>query len=135
MTRSTAFPAGTTRRPGARSSLRVLGVAEAAAGVVLAGRPRSVIARVDGGRGGPPPWVVRLLGGRMVAQGLVEAARPGPAVAVGGAALDGSHALSMLALAVVSRRLRPPALASALLAGATAALLAVAARSTADADG
>jgi len=115
------------RPSSARAALRITGAAEALAGAALATRPVTVAALAGGTP--PPLWIVRVLGARMVAQGVLEIARPAPAVAMGGAVVDGSHALSMVAAAVLSRRFRRPALASAALAGLTStALLGVFAR-------
>lgn len=94
-----------------------------ATGAALVARPAAVWRRVAGpGDARRATDVVRLLGGRMAVQGAVELLRPAPRVAAAGAAVDGTHALSMLLLAAVSGRYRRAALASAGLAGGTAVL-------------
>jgi hypothetical protein len=84
-----------------------------------AGLPRLVRSDV------PPVWLTRVLGGRLLAQGLISLTRPTGPVLVGGAAVDAMHAVSLMPLAF-SLRYRRIALLSALDA-ATAAALALAA--------
>ncbi|MGH9116242.1 MAG: hypothetical protein ACRDWW_10505, partial [Acidimicrobiales bacterium] len=59
--------------------------------------------------------VVRLLGARHVAQALLSGSQPARGVLALGAEVDVSHALTMLALALLVRTYRRPALASALI--------------------
>lgn len=101
---------------------------EAALGTVLAVRPEEV-ARTAAGPGSPAPpaWVVRVLGLRMAAQGMVEAAagKRGDAarwVRLAGAAVDGTHAASMVAMAAWKPAYRRSALLSAGVAAAFAAI-------------
>ena len=73
--------------------------------------------------------VTRALGVRHLAQVSACLAFPGRRVWLGGAAVDGLHALSMLGLAVVDRRRRVSALADAVVAagwGVTSALIGLA---------
>ena len=61
--------------------------------------------------------VVRVLGARQIAQTAASWVRPTPAVLRLGAEVDALHCASMLVLAILSRRWRRPALASAAIAG------------------
>ncbi|MGN6606924.1 MAG: hypothetical protein ACTHMS_07935 [Jatrophihabitans sp.] len=120
---------------GDATTIRAIGLVEAVTGALLATRPNAMITLVDRHRAGPPVWLVRVLGARMLVQGAVEIARPLPVVAMGGAAVDASHALSMLPVVIASRRFRRPASVSGAVAGATAAaLLGAFVRATSHAD-
>ena len=119
MTRVAAPPA--TRW---RTGLRVIAAMQVAAGATLAARPNTVIHLVDRRRGGAPAWLVRVLGTRMLLQGVAEIAVDDPVVILGGGLVDATHAASMLAAAAASPRFRRPALVSAAVAGASAAALA-----------
>jgi hypothetical protein len=102
----------------------------AAAGLALLARPARVTRLAAAGGPLPPTWLVRLLGGRSVAQHGLVLLRPGRGVVLGGAAIDALHALSMVGAAAVWPQYRRPALASAGMAGASVALaLATAPRS------
>lgn len=110
-----------TRR-GSGSQAVTLALAQCAAGSMLLLDPRRVGALSASPLRVPPaPWVVRLLGGRLVGQGAVVIARPSGRAAVIGAVVDAAHAATMLAVAAVSTRYRRPALISAFVAGACAA--------------
>jgi hypothetical protein len=112
---------------------RVLAATRSVVGAALLARPMAIARPACRGRREPAAWVVRLLGGRMLAQGVFELLRPRPDVFLAGAAVDGSHALSMLGLAAASNGFRPVALASAGTAAASgvgAALAAEALRSS-----
>ncbi|WBB71365.1 hypothetical protein O7602_16515 [Micromonospora sp. WMMD1128] len=65
---------------------------------------------------------LRVLGARHLAQTAVVLRWPAPGVLAAGAAVDGVHALTALALAAVDRRQRHAALADAAVAAAWAAL-------------
>lgn len=98
-----------------------------AARVVLAGTellaPDDVLRAIAGpGIHGSGRSVVRVLGARDLVQTAVTAVRPSRAVLVGGAVVDSLHAMSMIALAVMSRPSRRAASTSAVVA----ALMAVA---------
>lgn len=113
--------------PTARRVIRAVAAAQAGAGALLLTAPEGRL--VTGRSGGPiPTWVVRLLGGRLVTQAGIEVLRPTPATALGGATVDVTHGLSMLAVAAMSRRHRQAALRSAAFAAASAAALAIALR-------
>lgn len=105
------------------------------AGAALTARPRAVADRLSGpGERPAPAWVTRVLGARMLAQGMVEAVRPTPDLLLAGALVDMTHAASMVPAAEWWREYRRAAIASG--AGALAcALLATAAGLKARRDG
>lgn len=70
-------------------------------GVTLLGAPRLVLRLLGGRQTRLAQAVLRILGARHVLQATVTAARPSRVVLVGGAGLDGLHALTALALAAV----------------------------------
>jgi hypothetical protein len=110
-----------TARSGAVAA--VLPAAQSALGVVLLGWPGPVGRALTGRHETVPPrWVVRVLGGRLVAQGAVSLARPTATVALGSAGVDAAHAASMYALAAATRQYRRAALINAAAATATAAV-------------
>jgi hypothetical protein len=86
----------------------------------LAG-PARLLSAVGADRSGPPTWVVRVLGGRLLAQNALVWAVPARGVLLGGAAIDGLHALSMLAAAARWPGCRRAAVVSGVTAAATAA--------------
>lgn len=98
-------------------------------GAALLLRPTGLGRLAAGGAEPPPPAIVRLLGGRMAAQGLLLLGRvsDGRAFRVG-AAVDGCHAASMVAAAAAFPRFRRAAAASAAIAFAMAAFETKAAR-------
>jgi hypothetical protein len=104
---------------------RTVRVASSAAligwGAALLARPDDVAAAVAG-RPTPPSWLVRVLGARQVVQQLVVLAVPTPAVTRAAAAVDLTHAASMLAALVVAPRYRRAELVSAAVATASAVL-------------
>ena len=79
-------------------------------------RPAAVAGWVDGGADGRSVAVVRVLGVRHLAQGLAGLVTARRAAARLGAGVDGLHAASMVGLAVLDRRHRRGAAASALTA-------------------
>jgi hypothetical protein len=105
--------------------VRAVAAAQAGAGALLLIAPQGLLVRSRSG--GPiPTWIVRLLGGRLVIQAGVETIHPTSATALGSAAVDLTHALSMLAVAMMSRRHRQAALRSAAFAATSAAVLVIA---------
>lgn len=105
--------------------IRAVAAAQVALGGWLAVRPDAAIAAVGiRHRQAPPAWLVRVLGARITMQAALELARPTREVAWVGAGVDVTHALSMVAVAAISRRFRRGAALSALIAGASAAALA-----------
>lgn len=100
---------------------RALGVLTAAAGALLATRPRDVAQSVGGGHP-PEAWIVRALGARMVLQGAVLAARPSRRVAAVCGSVDIAHAASMIGAAAYWPRYRHAAWVSAGVASGAAAI-------------
>lgn len=96
---------------------RVFATASAATGLALLLRAERIAAAAGRRAGRPDPRIVRVLGARQVAQAVLTLVRPTSAVLALGAAVDASHAASMVALAGASPRFRRPALASATVAG------------------
>ena len=90
--------------------------AHAAHGGALLLRPAAVAWRVDGDADGRSVAVVRVLGARHLAQGLAGLVATRRVAALLGAGVDGLHAASMVGLAVLDRRHRRGAAASALVA-------------------
>ena len=103
--------------PSSALPLRALGVLTVAQGAAYLLATRRVLVLVSGRRPATAEVpVTRVLGVRLVAQGLVLCLAPAtelPRLARRTAAVDGVHGLSMAALAVASTRHRPAALASA----------------------
>ena len=91
-------------------------------GAVLLVAPERMTRLACGGGPEPRTWVVRLLGGRLVAQHGLLLARPERRLVLAGAAVDAVHALSMLAVAAAWRDHRRPASVSAATALASAAV-------------
>ena len=100
-----------------RRHLTVLAVAHAARGAALLIHPAAA-SRAGPGRQSPPPWVAKALGLRFLGQGGAELAWPRRATVMIGAAVDLTHAGSMLVAATMLPQYRRAALRSA--AGATA---------------
>jgi hypothetical protein len=100
----------------------------AAWGAVQLAFPEQVLAALAPHRPQPPAWVVRLLGGRMLAQYIGVAVAPDRQVVALSSAVEGGHAASMLLLAAVRPARRRVGLVSAGIAGgaALAGLLAAA---------
>lgn len=111
-----------------RATLRGIAVAQACIAAVLAGRPDDAnrLAGQDP-RDAPPTWIVRLLGLRQLGQAAFQFVKPTPAIAYTAAAVDASHAASMVWVAARSTRYRRAAVLSGGLAAASAAALAAAA--------
>lgn len=112
------------RRAPARWS--VLATVQCLLGAALLERPDRIGRAVGGGGGGestPPSGVLRVLGGRLLLQGLAALARPDARVARLSAGVDATHAASMLFVAAGVARYRRAALISAALAVGSAAVL------------
>ena len=93
---------------------RVLGAGTCAAGALTLLRPDALTRAVaEPDHSGPPTWIVRVLGGRQLIQGVAILLAPTPAVVDVGKLVDVLHASSMLALAAVSPRYRRAGLVSA----------------------
>jgi len=109
--------------------IRALGGVQLIVGLALLLQPRRVAAAVAGGHRRPVAgWLVRVLGARSVAQGAVLIARPTADLAMAGAAVDATHALSMIPFCGSHARHRRAAFASGATAAALSAAGVVAAR-------
>jgi hypothetical protein len=114
-------------RPGLASAgpgLTAVVLLRGAYGVALCCAPGPMISLVAGGGASPNPGaraVARVLGARHLAQAVLSAARPTPAVLSLGAGVDVLHSASMLALAAVDRPRWRLGLTDGVIAGAFAA--------------
>jgi len=101
--------------------MRWVSVVRACYGVVLLGLPAPLITALAGS---PPSArvqaVARVLGGRQLAQGTICGLAPARELIEAGAAADGLHSASMLALATGQPGLRRALLADAAIAAALA---------------
>ena len=101
---------------------RRLVTGKALLGSALVLQPRSVLRLAAGQRrAAVPAWLARVLGARILLQSTVEFLQPTRSVLLGGALIDLAHATSMTPFTLAGRY-RRVALASAALAGGTAAL-------------
>ncbi|MEU2349127.1 hypothetical protein [Modestobacter sp. NPDC049651] len=89
-----------------RAVVRAASAVAAVWGAVLLVAPERVTRAVAGGGPEPRAWVVRLLGGRLVAQHGLVLLRPSRAVVLLGVGVDTVHAASMVALAAALPRYR-----------------------------
>lgn len=101
--------------------LRAYGSAHAVLGAALSSRPNEVAHIVAGREAPPPPWVVRVLGVRLLAQGVAELLCPTFRVLLCAAGIDALHAASMMGIATDTRH-RKSAIVSAVVAGTSASL-------------
>jgi len=102
----------------------VLATVQCLLGAALLERPDRIGRAVGGGvESAPPSGVLRVLGGRLLLQGLAALARPDARVARLSAGVDATHAASMLFVAAGVARYRRAALISAALAVGSAAVL------------
>ena len=107
---------------------RALPVGQAAGGALMIWRPGPLARAVSSAPSNVPAlWVLRLLGLRLLAQGITGALWPRPEVAAVSAMVDATHSASMALAAMVTPRFRRPALISAAVALASAAISAQAA--------
>jgi hypothetical protein len=109
-------------RPNAAAVLRTSAVQRCVTGALLTCVPDAVTGLIAGDMPRPPHWLVRVLGGRLLIQGLVEYTRPRQVVVLVGIAVDAAHAASMVAAAVLLPAYRRTAAASAAEATVAAAL-------------
>jgi hypothetical protein len=112
-----------------RPIVRAVGVARAVAGGLVIARPADTARWISGLRG---PRVVttlaRALGIRLAVQAMAELAWPTRRVVLASAAVDATHAFSMLVPYALGPRYRRAAVVNAATSSVTAALLAVEAR-------
>ncbi len=102
---------------------RVLSAAQLGLGLATLIRPRQVVAALTpDGSAMPDRRIVRVLGLRQVVQGAVGLATPTTTVTSWGAAVDASHAASLIPIVLFSSRYRAAASASAGLATVAAVI-------------
>lgn len=109
----------------ARPGVLVLAGAQVAQAALLLAQPASMVRSAVGDQDVPPPWIMRLLGARMLVQAAADVVSPRPTTLRVSAFVDVTHAASMVIAAKVWPRYRRAALASAISA-ASAATAAVA---------
>lgn len=97
-------------------------------GMMLLGAANTVTGMIAGDEPRPPAWLVRVLGGRLLVQGLLEYARPHRRVLLAGATIDLAHAATMVAAVVLLPAYRWTASASVAEAALAAVLTASAAQ-------
>jgi hypothetical protein len=114
-------------RPSASAAPRLIGAGSVVVGVTLLAAPGRVCDYISDTRARPTGWM-RLLGARYLAQGVAQLGWSQPAVLQVSAAVDGLHALSMVALAAASPTYRRLASVSAVAATAGMAANALTAR-------
>ncbi|MDQ6850331.1 MAG: hypothetical protein M3070_10280 [Actinomycetota bacterium] len=110
-----------TRRT-ATTVVRASAVERCLSGALLLGAPDTVTGLIASDQPRPPAWLVRVLGGRLLAQGLLEYISPRRSVVLTGAAVDIAHAASMIAATALLPPFRRTAAASAAEAMMSAAL-------------
>jgi hypothetical protein len=115
MTRLTAPVRSRSTR---RRVTRVVSGGLAAWGAAQLAFPEQLVRALSPVRSGPPTWVVRLLGARMLAQHAVVVVAPDRPVVALSAAVEGLHAASVLVTAAVMPSCRRAGLVSAGIAGA-----------------
>jgi hypothetical protein len=116
-----------TRRT-ATAIVRASALERCLTGTLLLGVPDAVTGGIASEQPRPPAWLVRVLGGRLLVQGLLEYMWPRRSVVLAGAAVDTAHAASMVAAAALLPAYRRTAIASAAEATLSAVLGATLAR-------
>ena len=104
----------------ARRGVFLLAGAHVAQAAIMLARPPSVLRRAAGGQDVPPPWIMRVLGVRLLVQGAAEMLSPRPTTLRISAFVDLTHAASMFAAAKARPRYRRAALISAASATSSA---------------
>lgn len=105
---------------------RLLALERCLVGCLLLGAPGKLTRAVAAGDPQPPAGIVRVLGARLLAQGLIQFLRPRRQIVLTGIAVDGLHAASMIPIIALVPGYRRTAAASA----AEAAVSAMASAST-----
>lgn len=120
---------GPPRRPavGRRTLTRVVAAPLALGGAVLLVRPEQVARAVRGDGREPSAWVVRLLGGRVLAQQTAVLLRPTRGLVLAGVVADALHAASMVPTGLAWADYRRPAWVSGSVAAGSAIVAALAA--------
>ncbi|MCZ2814198.1 hypothetical protein O2W15_22450 [Modestobacter sp. VKM Ac-2979] len=110
-----------------RALTRVVAAPLALGGAVLLVRPEQVARAVRGDGREPSAWVVRLLGGRVLAQQAAVLLHPSRGLVLAGVAADALHAASMVPTALAWMAYRRPAWVSGAVAAGAAIAAALAA--------
>lgn len=106
------------RSAGASTAVRMGALLQLGEGTLLLSQPTRLL-RLTRTRSGPAePWIVRLLGARLLLQATAVLVRPTRGVLRAATSVDALHGLSMLVVARYSRRFRRLALLSAAAAAA-----------------
>jgi hypothetical protein len=108
--------------------VRILAAERVLLGSALVISPATLAHVAAGNQSTPPTWIARVLGLRLLTQGMAELAFPRPRVFIAGSVIDVLHAVSMLAPAVVAPRYRRIALTSAAEAAVAATVAALTVR-------
>lgn len=93
--------------------VRTSAIERCVTGVLLLGRADAITGLIAGDQSRPPAWLVRVLGVRLLAQGLLEYTYPRRMVVLAGAAVDAAHAASMVMAAIIRPAYRRTAAVSA----------------------
>ena len=104
----------------ARPGVLVLAGAHTAQAAILFAQPPSVLRRAAGDQDLPPPWIMRVLGARVLVQATAEMLSPRPTTLRISAFVDLTQAASMLMAAKAWPRYRRAALVSAASASSSA---------------
>jgi len=99
-----------TRR--SKTVIRVSAVERCILALLLLAFPDVVMGFITGSQPRPPAWLARVLGARLLTQGLLEYTRPQKVVVLTAAVVDALHATSMATVATLSPRYRRLAVAS-----------------------
>lgn len=111
----------------ARPGVLLLSGAHAGQAAILLAQPSSMLRTVAGDQDVPPPWIMRVLGVRLLVQATAEMLSPRPTTLRISAFVDLTHSASMF----VASRAWPRYRRAALVSAASAACSAVAATAVA----
>ena len=102
--------------------VRTSAIERCVTGVLLLGHTDAITGLIAGDQPRPPAWLVRVLGSRLLAQGLLEYTQPRRRVVLACAAVDAVHAASMVMAAITRPAYRRTAAVSAAEATMSAVL-------------
>lgn len=108
--------------------VRILATERVLFGSALMISPGTLAGVAAGNQPTPPTWIGRVLGLRLLTQGMAELAFPRTRVLIAGSVIDVLHAVTMLAPTLIAPRYRRVALASATEATLAATFAAVTVR-------
>jgi hypothetical protein len=81
--------------------VRLVAIERCLSGGALLAWPVPIARTLAAHQSASPAWIARILGARLVVQGLVELARPDRRIVLGAATVDSAHAASMIATAAL----------------------------------